>query len=115
MSTEREVFKKIDDLVKNHQFEKDKYAIAAFSLAKAALKEVMLEHPEIEVLKSTENGFYLRVYVDGEFNGPAGLHMTGKHEKLAKCLEVLEEKLRILDYLPRKIFITQADARRETA
>lgn len=101
MSAEREVFKQIDKLVA----ERDEYLSGVTrkgrELIRTAVREVMLEHPEIETLNWKQDFTEERqlvgmfsILVKGETIFAFSLEES--NPQLSKCLSALESKCRSL-------------------
>ena len=93
MSAERQVFKKIDQLVAQKEHFDALYKEQGTVLLKAAFTEFMQEHPEVEELRTTPTTFTVKLVGSN--------HWMHHHEivgnpQLSKCLQALEEKVRAL-------------------
>ena len=99
MSTERECFKQMSLLAKKRDQDQADYETQGGALVLQALGEFQKDHPEVQRLeiRLSQNYFrkvQLKVWLqDGRVETVSSFSRRSQHQKLAVCLEALEDNL----------------------
>jgi len=123
MSAEREVFKQMGRLAEQRKIFLDVLNDSARRLIRVAIREFVLEHPEVESLnwgQTAQNGEIvmvssLNINIDGHPWWAS--HLKDRNPQLSKCLEVLNDNCHsfpeamIAEFGIGKVSITQEIAK----